>query len=52
MIEGLKLFTNSVSSLAHIAEGKKLSGLPIRGVNITKRDEQGKDTINVIIGGG
>lgn len=52
MIEGLKLFTNNVSSSAHTAEARKLPGLPIRGVNPTERDEQSEDTINVIIGGG
>lgn len=52
LVEGHKLFTTNVSSLAHTVEGMKFPGLPIRGVNMTEKNEQNKDTLHVIRGGG
>lgn len=49
LIEGHKLFTTNVSSLAHTTEARKLPGSPIRGVNMTERKEQNQDILHVII---
>lgn len=44
LVEGHKLFNASVSSLVHTFEAGKSSDFPIRGVNMT-RNEQNKDTV-------